>query len=165
MATRASALRGLDLLYTSSSWARDAGAADQSRREAIYAVTARLADAGWAREVAQDGRDWLYIYSRGRGDERVVLLRDQDGVSLWGHAASLVDDGFAQRVLNRTGLAVHEIALSDDARADVLGGHIVAHDPVTNAYVVYTGYPRYVDDSGNEHWEPREDARLAVLAL
>lgn len=72
---------------------------------------------------------------------------------------------FGERVLARTGLHLHEVPVSTDPERDVLCGHIVAHDPETNTFVVFVGPPHERDETtGEEWWEPREAARVAVLA-
>lgn len=71
---------------------------------------------------------------------------------------------FGERVRERTGLHLHEIPVSTDPERDVLCGHIVAHDPETNTFVVFVGPPHERDEAtGEEWWEPREAARVAVL--
>ena len=71
---------------------------------------------------------------------------------------------FGERVRERTGLHLHEIPVSTDPERDVLCGHIAAHDPETNTFVVFVGPPHERDEAtGEEWWEPREAARVAVL--
>jgi hypothetical protein len=71
---------------------------------------------------------------------------------------------FGERVRERTGMTLHEIPASTDPERDVLCGHIVAHDPDTNTFVVFVGHPHERDEAtGQEWWEPREAARVAVL--
>jgi len=71
---------------------------------------------------------------------------------------------FGERVRERTGMTLHEIPASTDPERDVLCAHIVAHDPDTNTFVVFVGHPHERDEAtGQEWWEPREAARVAVL--
>lgn len=67
------------------------------------------------------------------------------------------------RVLARTGLHLADIPLGDEG--DLLGGHILLHDPETNAFIVCVGSPDHEDETGAPVWEPRTAARRVTLGL
>ena len=69
---------------------------------------------------------------------------------------------FSTRVLERTGTSLADIREGDEN--DLFCGPIIAHDPDTNSYVVYVGYPEREDADGNKFWSPAVAARKVRLA-
>ena len=67
---------------------------------------------------------------------------------------------FEARVLERTGTSLADIREGDEN--DVVGGHIVAHDPDTNTFVVFVGHPEGQDE-GRDFWNPAVAARKVHL--
>lgn len=69
---------------------------------------------------------------------------------------------FESRVHARTGLLLSEIPLGTEA--DLLGGHIVAHDRSSGTFVVFVGPPDRVDDeTGHEFWDPIQSTRIVKI--
>ena len=69
---------------------------------------------------------------------------------------------FSERVHACTGMALHEVP--EGTPSDVVGGHIVAHDPETNTFVVFVGWPEHEDEeTGQEWWNPSVAARRVTL--
>lgn len=69
---------------------------------------------------------------------------------------------FHERVLARTGMALSEVP--EGTPEDVAGGHIVAHDPETNTFVVFVGSREGEDEeTGQEWWNPSVAARRVTL--
>ena len=66
---------------------------------------------------------------------------------------------FSERVLAWTGSRPENLQIGNSD--DVLCGHIVAHDPETNTFAVFVGYPD-VDEDGRQWW-PLDAARLIRL--
>lgn len=69
---------------------------------------------------------------------------------------------FSERVAARTGMALSEVP--EGTPEDVVGGHIVAHDPETNTFVVFVGWPEHEDEeTGTPVWNPSVAARRVTL--
>jgi hypothetical protein len=105
------------------------------------------------------GEQWerseIVTMLRGRADKALASGQEEvfDALSsaAWTVEGRFVCEYYSVRVRQFTGLALKDIPVGDPA--DMLAGHIIAHDQATGEWCFYTGYPTHEDDDGVPQWD------------
>jgi hypothetical protein len=107
-------------------------------------------------EIAQLLRDEADA-NLARGQEAAYyVLRD----AAWRVEGRSKPSTFECKVYAATKRGVSEIPVGN--AADMLAGHVVAHDQETGEWVFYSGYPSHEDDDGVPYWDTSSARRVTL---